>query len=81
MAGATQPTSNSNPYSEGLALGEVLLLFIMCYRASSVLPAGVWEPWLGKPHWMLTAKLSEDAIFEGHMGTKTQAASFSRVLA
>lgn len=37
MAGATQPTCNSNPYSEGLALGEVLVLFILCYRASSVL--------------------------------------------
>lgn len=79
MDGATQPTNNSNPYSEGLALGEVLLLFIMCYRASSAcwcLEALTW-----KPHWMLTAKFPENAIFEGHMGTKTQAAYFSRVLA
>lgn len=44
MDGATQPTRNSILYSEGLALGEVLLLFIMCYRAGSVLPAGVWGP-------------------------------------
>lgn len=41
MDGATQPTSNSNPYSEGLALGGASLLFIMCYRVSSVLPADV----------------------------------------
>lgn len=44
MDGATQLRGNRNPYSEGLALGEELLLFIMCYRATSVLTAGVWEP-------------------------------------